>query len=122
MKIKTANTILYCRKWSETVGFYRNSLGLSTLMEKDWFVEFELNPAASLSVADEARSTVDSAGGRGLTLTFEVEDLKSTHQLLSDAGLNPPPVRKHGWGAEVIRIHDPEGNRLEFWAGSSGVL
>ncbi len=122
MKIKTANTILYCLRWRETVDFYRNRLGLSVLMEKDWFVEFEISAAARLSVADEARSSIGSAGGRGLTLTFEVEDLDITHQHLSDGGLNPPPVRKHGWGAEIIRIHDPEGNRLEFWTGRSGVL
>jgi hypothetical protein len=39
--------------------------------ERDWFVEFELSPDAFLSVANECRATVKSAGGKGLTCSRE---------------------------------------------------
>jgi len=33
-----------------------------------------------------------------------------------EAGFNPTPI-KEIWGSKAIYIHDPEGNRLEFWSG-----
>ena len=118
MKIKTANTILYCRKWSETVAFYKTRLGFPVSVERDWFVEFVLNETTRLSVADTARTTIKSSGGNGITVTLEVDDIDNTHSRLVEAGLKPPPVRDHPWGARIIHVHDPEGHRLEFWSPS----
>ncbi len=56
MKIKAANSILYCKNWSETVDFYKNDLKLPVISSTDWFVEFKLNESARLSVANEARA------------------------------------------------------------------
>ncbi|MBI9090393.1 MAG: VOC family protein [Desulfobacterium sp.] len=116
MDIKTANTILYCRKWKETVAFYKAQLGLEVTTSCEWFVEFKLNVAARLSIADEARTSIDSNRGKGITITLEVEDIETTHLYLSKVGLNPPPIKDHAWGAKLIHIYDPEGNRLEFWS------
>lgn len=116
MDIKTANTILYCRKWKETVAFYKTQLGFEVTMACDWFVEFKLNEASRLSIADEARASIDSSSGKGVTITLEVDDIETIHPYLNEKGLNPTPIKKHGWGAKVIHIFDPEGNRLEFWS------
>jgi catechol-2,3-dioxygenase len=35
---------------------------------------------------------------------------------LMEVGITPMPV-KEVWGSKVIYVHDPEGNRLEFWSG-----
>ena len=114
--IKTANTILYCRKWKETVAFYETQLGLLVTTSREWFVEFKLNEASRLSLADASRTSIDSNDGKGITLAFEVSDIKATHLHLTEAGLNPPPIKDHPWGAKVIHIYDPEGNRIEFWS------
>ena len=45
MHIRTSNTILYCRKWKETVAFYRDVLKLDVHFSNDWFVEFDYNGA-----------------------------------------------------------------------------
>jgi catechol 2,3-dioxygenase-like lactoylglutathione lyase family enzyme len=116
MEIRTANTILYCNNWLETVAFYREKLQLEVTVARDWFVEFELNEKSRLSIADASRATLDSCEGRGITLTMAVDDLEKTHAQLQATGLHPPPIRKHSWGAQVVYIHDPEGNRLEFWS------
>jgi hypothetical protein len=42
LAFKSANTILYCKKWQETVVFYRDNLGLPINFASDWFVEFHL--------------------------------------------------------------------------------
>lgn len=116
MNIKTSNTILYCKKWKECVAFYKNRIGLKVTISLDWFVEFKLNEASRLSVADESRASIDSNDGKGVTITLEVDDIAATNTYLNEVGLSPPPIKNHPWGARVVRINDPEGNRVEFWS------
>lgn len=108
------NTILYCRHWAVTVIFYREQLGLEVAFENDWFVEFRLNDAAFVSIADARHATVAPAAGQGITLAWQIEALESLHAQLAGAGISVTPIRQK-WGAEVFYCHDPEGHRLEFW-------
>lgn len=117
MNINSANTILYCTRWTETVAFYRDVLELSENFSNDWFVEFLLNENARLSIANEARASIKSGGGRGITLTFNVEDLEMIHALLTRRGTEPTPIRAR-WGAKVFYVRDPEGHRIEFWTAA----
>ncbi len=116
LDFKSANTILYCQKWAETVAFYQHRLGLPVTYASDWFVEFKLTEGAYLSVADEARATVKSSSGAGLTVTLQVNDAQQAWQQLHNRGLVPDPVRQHAWGAHVFYFYDPEGHRLEIWS------
>ncbi len=116
MEIQTANTILYCWNWQETVAFYKEKLHLKITVDLDWFVEFELNPKSRLSIADAARTSRGSCEGKGITLTLQVNDIERAHARLQAMGLNPPGIREHPWGGRVVYIFDPEGNRLEFWS------
>ena len=50
------NAILYCRRFSETVRFYEQTLGLTPGHASDWLVEFEVAPGAFVSVADDRRT------------------------------------------------------------------
>ncbi len=116
MKIKATNTVLYCRNWQETVEFYRTGLKLLVLSSNEWFVEFKLNEVSRLSIANEARTSIDSSGGKGITVSLQVADIEQTRHELIEAGIIPTPI-KEVWGAKAIYVHDPEGNRLEFWSG-----
>ena len=115
MRILRSNTILYCRRWEETAAFYEHAVRLPVLMRKDWFVEFRLANDAALSVADERRATIPSAGGHGITISLRVEDAEATRAALLEAGLEPDPLRT-SWGSPAFFLRDPEGNRLEFWS------
>jgi predicted enzyme related to lactoylglutathione lyase len=115
MDIRTANTILYCRKWDETVAFYKSQLKLEVTASLEWFVEFKLNETSRLSIANEARTSMDSNDGKGITIAMEVDDIAETYSVLKETGLHPTAIRDHPWGAKVLYIYDPEGNRLEFW-------
>jgi uncharacterized glyoxalase superfamily protein PhnB len=115
MEIKTVNTILYCKKWDETIDFYKNKLRFEVTASLDWFVEFKLNECARLSIANEKRATVKSSGGKGLTITMRVESIYKTFSFLKEAGVNPTAIKDHAWGAKVVHVFDPEGNRIEFW-------
>ncbi len=115
MEIKTANTILYCNRWQETVDFYEKAMALPVTLRKAWFVEFWLNEHACLSVADAAHASIGSSAGRGLTISLRVAHIDELHSALEAAGLQPSALREQ-WSAVVFTIHDPEGNRIEFWA------
>jgi catechol 2,3-dioxygenase-like lactoylglutathione lyase family enzyme len=116
VKIKSTNTILYCKNWQETVEFYRTGLKLLVLSSNEWFVEFKLNEMSRISVANEARTSIDSSGGKGITVSLQVADVEQTRTELIEAGISATPI-KDVWGAKAIYVHDPEGNRLEFWSG-----
>lgn len=115
MEIKRTNTILYCEAWAATVAFYRDQLGLPITHANTWFVEFHLGAQCFLSVADQARATIASSQGAGITLSWQVDDLGAEQQRLAAAGIPTSPIKRR-WGAQVLYLHDPEGNRIELWA------
>lgn len=107
---------MYCKKWRETVLFYRDGIKLLELLSNDWFVEFKLNEISRLSVADESRASVKSGDGKGVTISLQVVDLEQTLAELKEAGIQSTPI-KEVWDSKAIYVRDPEGNRLEFWEG-----
>jgi catechol 2,3-dioxygenase-like lactoylglutathione lyase family enzyme len=109
------NTILYCRRWRETIAFYRDKLGLAVVADYGWFIELALSSATSLSVADAARTTIDTDEGRGITLSWRVSNLAATRTRLEHNGLAPSQVRQVG-DAVACYLVDPEGHRIEIWA------
>jgi len=115
-KLRNTNTILYCKKWQETVDFYRHILELRPTFQSDWFIEFQLTNSAHISVADERRATIKSSHGAGITLTLQVDSADEIWYILRDRGIDPQPVKNHAWGARVFYTFDPEGHRLEFWS------
>ena len=134
------NTVLYCQHYAQTVAFYEHVLGLQRTLVKDWFVEFRVAQQAFLSIADQNHATINSAQGKGLTLTFQVEDvhpgplsdvvhsggvvplcdenLAGGHEQLRARGATLTAVGARPWGAQGFLLRDPEGTRIEIWAPS----
>jgi catechol 2,3-dioxygenase-like lactoylglutathione lyase family enzyme len=115
MEFKTTNTILYCKKWEETVRFYSDALNLPVIFSTDWFVEFCTSNSSRLSVADEKRTSIKSCNGKGVTLSLEVENIDNTWAIVNKTGLNPTMIKRHPWDAFVFYLFDPEGHRVEIW-------
>ena len=109
-----SNTILYCDSWNECVAFYRDTIGLTVTIENEWFVEFNVTGTAMLSVADARRSTIPSATGAGITLTWKVDAVADARARLMRLGVAVTPLTTR-WGATVCYCHDPEGHRIELW-------
>lgn len=110
-----SNTIVYCERWSDVVAFYRDVLGLTVTMEREWFVEFELHSGAHISVADASRASIAAVNGSGLTLSWRVDDVDAVRARLIERGLDVPKP-EFRWGAPALFVFDPAGNRIEFWA------
>lgn len=114
----SVNTILYCKTWAETLRFYQILFGCPGDPVADWFVEFQINASARISVADEARATIKSAEDKGLTVSMEVDNIDATWDAIHAKGLKPGCVATHSWGAKVFYFFDPEGRRIEIWQQS----
>lgn len=115
LRTHRTNTILYCDQWDASVRFYRDVLNLQVLTEKAWFVEFQLNKCAYLSVAHTARTSVPSAGGAGITLSWQVENMVGLYERLVAEGIDVTPI-KESWGVQAFFVADPEGHRIELWS------
>ncbi|KKO21054.1 MAG: VOC family protein [Candidatus Brocadia sp.] len=114
--VRVINTIVYCRRWQETVSFYRHRLGFPVTFENDWFVEFEVTAHVRISIANDQRATVKSSAGQGLTLAFQVEQADEMWQVLKARGIEVGNIKDHPWGGRAFFLFDPEGNRLEVWS------
>lgn len=115
IQAKRTNTIIYCAAYEETVRFYRDLLKLEIAAEKDWFVEFRLGREAFVSVADAGRTRIPAGTGAGITLSWQVEDVRALRYRLVDIGIDASPVEWR-WGAWVLFFRDPSGNRIELWS------
>ena len=113
--INRINTILYCRKWDDTVKFYRDVLKLSVNHKAEWLVEFRLIDSTFLSIANTASTSIQSSKGSGITLSFQVENVDAVQRQLHDIDIETGPI-KPIWGARAFYIFDPEGHRIELWS------
>lgn len=113
--INRTSTILYCNHWKETVAFYRDGIGLEVAFQNDWLVEFSLTRNAFLSIADHSRTTMSSSEGKGITLSFQTDNIEDVHEHFIQEGLSPTEIRSNVLGADVFYLRDPEGARIEFW-------
>lgn len=119
---KRTNTILYCRRWSETVAFYKDRLKLPVAFANEWFVEFQLTTTSFLSIANADRATITDVQGQGMTLTLEITNVAAVKVELEKRGIATTPLKRR-WNALAFYCFDPEGHRLEFWtAENEGVL
>lgn len=119
-RVRALNTILYCAAFAEAVEFYERRLGLPVVDRGSWLVELEAGPGMRISVADERRCSVKSAGGAGVTLTLEVDDADAAHRRLTAARAAPGAVEDYAGGARRFFVRDPEGNRVEIWSRRGG--
>lgn len=116
--VERSNTILYCRRWPDAVRFYRQVLGLPVTFENDWFVEFAAGPGAFVSIADAGRASIAPGDGAGVTLSWRVPDVDATRAELLGAGVDVGETETR-WGARVLDVFDPVGNRIELWSGTA---
>lgn len=115
-KIASSNTILYCNNWAACVHFYQQVLGFDVSFAKDdWFRELIVNDGARISVANVQHCTIPSGEGRGVTLSWQVEELEQLRAHLLAQGVKVSEITSTSWRAPWFYAWDPEGHRIEFW-------
>lgn len=117
MNILASNTILYSSQWEAMVEFYQKTMGFTPTFTKDrWFMELRITAGCHISVADEAHCTISASEGKGLTLSFKVDDIAASHRHFTERHAQPSAITSHSWRAPYFYVADPEGNRIEIWS------
>lgn len=103
-------------RWPELVGWYRDVLGLRTLIRSD-------DDAYALLAAGAVRLTLlgraePGAASRRWSLAFEVESLGPVTERLAAAGQPVAPVA-HPEGYHEVVCADPDGNRIRVFTWPS---
>lgn len=105
---------IFSIKWTETVAFYRDVVGLPvTFADEDMgWAQFSLG-SADLGVerCDPADAESAALVGRFIGTSIAVDDIQSVYADLIEKGVEfVGPPEKQAWGGVLAHFKDPDGN------------
>jgi extradiol dioxygenase family protein len=114
-------TFFYYQDLGEAAAFYRDVIGLRSVMESDWCVIFDLNPGARLGLVNATAGSQRPILGRnkGAILSLQIDDVEACLERLKRQGLAPASAcLAEGCAGRTreYKIQDPEGYTVEFFA------
>ncbi len=106
--------MLASRDVKQSVGFYRDRLGLPLTSQFEDFAFFDCGSLTLVLSGDLGRGTPQS--GTAVEIVFSVPSVRAAYDELRVAGLEfvnaPRPVTDGGWAAT---FNDPDGHLLSFY-------
>lgn len=111
MKIKRMDATISTEKLQESKEFYMKHFGFQLIYESDWYVELlsaDINAGISFALAQ--REENEFFDGRGLILSFEVENAETEYDRLKQDGLCiQQELQDKPWGERSFVVDDPNG-------------
>lgn len=109
MKIKRIDATISTEKLKESKEFYMKHFGFNLIYESDWYIELlSPNLEVGISFTLPQREEGEFFNGRGLILSFEVDDVDAEYQRLKDAGLFIyQELQDKPWGERSFVVDDP---------------
>lgn len=109
MKIKRIDATISTEKLKESKEFYMKHFGFKLVYESDWYIELlSPNLEVGISFTLPQREEGEFFNGRGLILSFEVDDVDAEYQRLKDAGLFIyQEMQDKPWGERSFVVDDP---------------
>jgi len=117
---------LFVADLDQSVEFYRDRIGLTLKTQEKGFAAFDLGgvelalldlPAAAEMITEDVVRPKVPAGPVRHSLSIDVGDVDSTHQVLVERGVEfvKPPVDQP-WGQRTAYFRDPDNNIWEIYA------
>ncbi|MEN6566980.1 MAG: VOC family protein [Veillonellales bacterium] len=117
MKIKRMDATISTEKLQESKKFYQKYFGFRLVYESDWYVELlspDINGGISFALAEREES--EFFDGRGLIISFEVENAAAEYTRLKQAGLCiQQEMQDKPWGERGFVVDDPNGVHLYLY-------
>lgn len=109
MKIKRIDATISTEKLKESKEFYMKHFGFKLVYASDWYIELlSPNLEVGISFTLPQREEGEFFNGRGLILSFEVDDVDAEYQRLKDAGLFIyQELQDKPWGERSFVVDDP---------------
>lgn len=117
MNITRIDATISTNKLSESRDFYIEHFGFELVYESDWYIEL-LSPslAAGISFTLPQRDAGEFFNGKGLILSFEVEDVDKEYERLKQEGLSiRQELQNKPWGERSFVVDDPNGVHLYIY-------
>lgn len=111
MKIKRIDTTISTEKLEESKLFYMKHFGFYLAFESDWYIEL-VTPKedAGISFTLPQREEGEFFNGRGIVLSFEVNNVEEEYEKLKAEGVHIyQEIQDKPWGERSFVIDDPNG-------------
>ena len=118
MKIQRMDTTFSTEKLQESKEFYMKYFHFILVYESDWYIELisAENPGMGVSFTLPQREVGEFFNGKGVVLSFEVEDVDTEFSRLKGAGLeNLSEIQDKPWGERSFVVEDPNGVHLYIY-------
>ncbi len=118
MKIKRVDSTISTNRLRESKEFYIKYFNFQLVYESDWYIELILPemPGAGISFTLPQREEGEFFNGKGLILSFEVDDVDAEYRRLKAAGLIIyQELQDKPWGERSFVIDDPNGVHIYIY-------
>lgn len=117
MKIKRVDATISTNKLQESKVFYMEHFDFQLLYESDWYIELIARDLASgISFTLPQREEGEFFNGKGLIISFEVDDVDAEYDRLKAEGLNIyQEMQDKPWGERSFVINDPNGIHIYIY-------
>ena len=106
MKIKRIDTTFSTDRMQESKDFYMKYFGFKLAYESDWYIELTTkNEDAGISFTLPQREEGEIFSGRGMILSFEVEDVDAEYEKIQDEDITICQSLQDKPNKEVITDH-----------------
>lgn len=119
MKLKRVDTTISTDKLQESKEFYMKHFGFRLVYESDWYIELVSSelPSVGVSFTLPEREEGMYFNGRGLVLSFEVDDADAECERLEREGLHIyQKMQDKPWGERSFAVEDPSGVLVYIYA------
>lgn len=118
MQIKRVDSTISTYKLQESRDFYVKHFGFEVVYESDWYIELLAKglPTAGISFVLAQREEGEIFNGKGLIISFEVDDVDREFWRLSAEGVDIyQPIQEKPWGERSFVVNDPNGVHLYLY-------
>lgn len=118
MRIKRVDSTISTNKMQESKAFYMKYFDYKLVYESDWYIELIMPgvPTAGVSFTVPQREAGEFFSGKGLIISFEVDDADAEYQRLKAEGLDIyQELQDKPWGERSFVVDDPNGVHIYIY-------
>ena len=121
MKIKRVDSTISTNKLQESKEFYMEHFNFRLVYESDWYIELIARDLPNgISFTLPQREEGEFFNGKGLIISFEVDDVDAEYDRLKAEGVQIyQEMQDKPWGERSFVIDDPNGVHLYIYTSIS---
>lgn len=121
MKIKRVDSTISTNKLQESKEFYMQHFNFRLVYESDWYIELIARDLPNgISFTLPQREEGEFFNGKGLIISFEVDDVDAEYDRLKGEGVQIyQEMQDKPWGERSFVIDDPNGVHLYIYTATS---